>query len=197
MSTQEGSDKTSEEGFWKQLAIRYWYIIMIFGIIMVGGIVGAILTLDWYVKTSAIGGYGTWTFDQFSLGEFVFWWIFLILWMLLFVGLPVLAAGGAVAAIVWVKVLPPDVKEAIKSRPKGVPGGKQSGGGGAIGFLLFVGLCLKVWLDGNWLTKFGSLPYNYFVQSLIIVSIWGLIIFGIPAAIITTIWLVTQSRKTA
>jgi len=196
MATKEGSDKTGNDGFWKNLASRYWYIVLIFGVIMAGAIIGFILTLDWYVKTSAIGGYGTWTFDDFSLGEVVVWCVFLMLWMLLFVGLPTTAVGGAIIAVVWFVVLPPDVKEAIKARPKGVRGGKRSGGGGAIGFLLFIGLCIKVWLDGNWLTKFGSLPYNYFVQSLILVSIWGLIILGIPAAIIAIIWLVMQRRRT-
>ena len=197
MSTIEDSGKTSNDGFWKNLAIRYWYIIFIFGVITVGAVIGLILTLDWYVKTSAIGGFGTWTFNDFSLGEVVAWFIFLVLWMLLFVGLPTLAVGGTIAAIVWFKVLPPDVKQEIKTQPKRVPGGKRSGGGGAFGFLLFIGLCIKVWVDGNWLTKFGSLSYGYFIQSLIIVFIWGLIVIGIPGAIIGIIWLLRKHWKTA
>jgi hypothetical protein len=196
MPTKEGSDKISNAVFWKNLVIRYWYIVLILGAVMVGAIIGFVLTLDWYVRTSAIGWYGTWTFNDFSLGEAALWLMFLLLWMLLFVVLPTLAVGGTIVAIVWFVVLPPDIKEEIKTRPKGVRGGKRSGGGGAIGFLLFVGLCIKVWVDGNWFTKFGSLSYSYFIQSWIIVFIWALVLIGIPGVIIGIIWLVRKCGRT-
>jgi hypothetical protein len=196
MSAKEGSEKPSDDGFWKNLVGRYWYIVMLFGVVIASAIIGFILTLNWYVGISPIGGYGTWTLGEFSLGELVVWLVFLALWTLLFVALPTLAAGGLIAAIAWFVVLPTNLKETIKARPKGAARAKRSGGGGAVGFLLFVGLCLKVWLDGNWFTKFAVLPYNYFVQSLILVGIWGLIIFGIPLAVIAVIWLLVQRKRT-
>ncbi|MFX1577150.1 MAG: hypothetical protein ACFFCF_08235 [Promethearchaeota archaeon] len=198
MTEEEMSiEKSSEEKFWRNLARQYWYIAVIFGIILVGAIIGFILTLDWYVKVSAIGGFGTWTFNEFSLGEAVLWCLFFVLWLLLFVGLPTIAAGGLVAAITWFVVLPPEIKAEIKAQPKSVAGTKETGGSGGFSFLLFIGVCLKIWLDGNWFTKFASLPIGYFIYTWLFVLVWALIIFGIPAAIIGLIWFATKYKKTA
>jgi hypothetical protein len=183
-------EEKAEEKFWMNLARRYWYFIVIFILLMAGAIVGLILTLDWYVKTQAIGGFGAWTFNEFSFGEATIWCIFLFLWTLLFVGLPTLAVAGLIFAIAWFVVLPPEVKAEIKAQPKKVSGTKRSGGGGGFTFLLFVGVCIKVFLDGNWFTKFALLPFSYFVYTWLFVLVWALIIFGIPAAIIGVGWLI-------
>lgn len=196
MSIDEGSNETSNEVFWKNLVVRYWPLVLIFGLLIIGAIIGFILTLDWFVTTSAIGGYGTWTFNDFSLGEGVAWFVFLLLWELLLVVLPTLAVGGIVVAIVWFVVLPPDVKEEIKTQFRRPSPGKTSGGGGAFSFLLFIGVCIKIVVDGNWLTKFENLSFSYFIQSWIIVLIWALIIIGIPCVIIGIIWFVWKYGRT-
>ncbi|MFX1510596.1 MAG: hypothetical protein ACFFBR_09845 [Promethearchaeota archaeon] len=200
MTEEEMSiEEKAEEKFWMNLARRYWYFIVIFILIFVGATVGFILTLDWYVKTSAIGGFGTWTFNDFSLGEAVLWCLFLFLWTLLFVVLPALLVGGLFVAIAWFVVLPDEVKAEIKAQPKKVSGTKRTGGSGGFSFLLFVGVCLKVFLDGNWFTKFAFLPIGYFIYTWLFILIWALIIFGIPAAIIGIGWLLwkgTQDMKT-
>ena len=79
MSSEENSNEISNEVFWKNLVVRYWYFVLIFGLIIIGAIIGFILTLDWYIGTSTIGGKGTWTFDQFSMGTAIEWVIFLFL----------------------------------------------------------------------------------------------------------------------
>jgi len=193
MSSEENSNEISNEVFWKNLVVRYWYFVLIFGLIIIGAIIGFILTLDWYIGTSTIGGQGTWTFDQFSMGTAIEWVIFLFLWILLIVVLPTLAVGGIIVATIWFAVFPPELKEEIKSRYKKdeehkKTRGKKSEGGGAFGFLMFIGVCIYVAVDGNWLTEFGSLNYRYFIDAWITVFKWGLIIFGIPAAIIGIIW---------
>ncbi len=188
MTSEDKANGISNEVFWRNLAVRYWYLVLIFGLIIVGATIGFIFTFDWYIDTSAIGGNGSWTFDQFSLGTAVEWAIFLFLWMLLIVGLPTLAAAGILAAIIWFGILSPELKEEIKTRSKTPRPGKRSGGGGGFSFLLFIGVCIYVFIDGNWLTEFGSLSYGYFVNAWITVFIWVLIIFGIPAVIIGIIW---------
>ena len=193
MPSGENSNEISNEVFWKNLVVRYWYFVLIFGLIITGAIIGFILTLDWYIDTSTIGGQGTWTFDQFSMGTAIEWVIFLFLWILLVVVLPTLAVGGIIVAIIWFAVFPPELKEEIKLRLKKdeehkKTRGKKSEGGGAFGFLMFIGVCIYVAVDGNWLTEFGSLNYGYFIDAWITVFKWGLIIFGIPAVIIGIIW---------
>ena len=193
MSSEENSIEISNEVFWKNLVVRYWYFVLVFGLIIIGAIIGFILTLDWYIDTSTIGGQGTWTFDQFSMGTAIEWAIFLFLWILLIIVLPTLAVAGIIVAIIWFAVFPPELKEEIKLRFKKDEEhkkrrGKKSEGGGAFGFLMFIGVCIYVAVDGNWLTEFGSLNYGYFIDAWITVFKWVLIIFGIPAVIIGIIW---------
>ncbi len=201
MASEEDSNEIRCEVFWKNLAVRYWYFVVIFGVIIIGAIIGFILTLDWYVDTSAIGGNGSWTFDQFSMGTAVLWVIFLFLWIVLRVVLPTLAVAGIIIAIIWFAVLPPELKEEIKLRfkeddeHKKHRGKKSGGGGGGFGFLLFIGVCIYVYLDGHWLTEFGSLSIGYFIDAWITVFIWVLIIFGIPAVIIGIIWFVRKCER--
>jgi hypothetical protein len=183
MSSEENSNEISNEVFWKNLVVRYWYFVLIFGLIIIGAIIGFILTLDWYIGTSTIGGQGTWTFDQFSMGTAIEWAIFLFLWILLIVVLPTLAVAGTIVATIWFAVFPPELKEEIKLRYKKdeehkKARGRKSEGGGAFGFLMFIGVCIYVAVDGNWLTEFGSLNYRYFIDAWITVFKWGLIMRG-------------------
>jgi len=106
--------------------------------------------------------------------------------------LPTLAVAGILVAIIWFVILPLELKEEIKTRFKTPRPGKRSGGGGGFGFLLFIGVCIYVFVDGNWQTEFGSLTYGYFMNACIIVFKWASIIFGIPAIIIGTIWFVRK-----
>jgi hypothetical protein len=193
MSNEETSNEIGNKVFWKNLTIQYWYFVLIFGLIIIGAIIGFILTVNWYIDTSTIGGQGTWTFDQFSMGTSIEMVIFFFLWILLIVILPTLAVAVSLVAIIWFAVFTPELKEEIKLRFKKDEEhrkkyGRKSEGGGAFGFLMFIGVCIYVVLDGNWLTEFGSLNFRYFVDAWITVFIYGLVIFGIPATIIGILW---------
>ena len=190
------TEKSSEK-FWENLAARYWYFLIIIGIIVIGATIGFILTFNWYVATSAIGGFGTWTFDQFSLATAILWCLYLCLWTLLFVVLPTLAVFGLLIEIMWFAVLPDDVKANIKSEMRRPRPRKRESGSGGFGFLLFVGLCIFVFIDGNWWTPFGSLSLGYFAGAWITVFMWVFILFGIPAGIIGILWIIYRHRQPA
>jgi len=200
MSEEEGSERINNDVFWKRLAVRYWWVVLIFALLLVGVIIGLGLTLDLYIRTSTIGGGGTWTFDQFHMIDVILWCIFLILWELLIVGLPTLAVAGTFVGIVWFVVLPDDVKAEIKERNKKEEEkakkhrGKKAGGGGGFGFLLFLGVLIKMTIEGTMDTRFGLISdgYRYFIDSYVTVIIWILIIIGIPLAIIAIIWFVRK-----
>lgn len=199
------SEEISDEKFWKDLSIRYWYFILIFGLIILGAIAGFFLTLNWYTFTSANhGGNGTWTFNDFSMRTAILWFLMLFVWELLLVVLPTLAVGGLVFALIWFVFLPEDVKEECKVRVKKAETEEdewkkefrkkhrkktRSGeSGGAFGFLVFVGLCIWIAVDGNWTAPFGTLSIGYFVYRWIMVSIYGMIIFGVPALTFGFLW---------
>ncbi|MHA1576292.1 MAG: hypothetical protein ACTSU3_02915 [Candidatus Thorarchaeota archaeon] len=188
MSEEEGSERKSDELFWKKLAIRYWYAIIVFGAILVGAFIGFVLTVDWYVLGSDVGGYGTWTFGDFSMGTGILWMLFFFLWMLLIVVLPTLAAVGVTIAILWVKILPTDAKDTIKAMGKRPKVGRKTEGGGGFSFLVFIGVCLFIYIDGNWLTTFDTLPISYFVTAWMTVIIWMCIIIVIPVVILGLLW---------
>lgn len=197
MTSEENSNEISNEVFWKNLATQYWYFVVIFGLIIIGAIVGCILTVNWYIDTQSIGGNGSWTFDRFSMKTALLWMIYLVIWILLLVGLPTLAVGGFIVAINWFALFPTDLKEDIKLRwkkdeEKRKRLGKKTDSGGAFSFLMFIGVCIYVYVDGNWSTEFGSLNLRYFVNAYITVLIWGLIIFGIPAVIFGITWFVKK-----
>ena len=116
MTRAEEYNEMSNKVLLRNVAVQYWYFVMIFGLIVLGTIIGFILTLNEYISTSTIGGQGTWTFDQFSMGTGVEWIIFLFLWLLVLVGVPVLVITGFLVAIIWYEVFSPELKVEIKFR---------------------------------------------------------------------------------
>ncbi|MFQ6126964.1 MAG: hypothetical protein ACE5R6_20505 [Candidatus Heimdallarchaeota archaeon] len=197
MASEETSNEISNEAFWKNLAVQNWYFVGIFGLIIIGAIIGCILTVNWYIDNQSIGGNGSWTFNQFSMKTALLWVIYLVLWILLLVGVPTVAVGGFIVALNWFALFPTDLKDEIKLRWKKDEEVRKTRGtkrdsGGVFSFLMFVGVCLYVYVDGNWSTEFGSLNLRYFVDAYITVFVWGLIIVGIPAAIFGITWFVKK-----
>jgi hypothetical protein len=196
MARDEKYNEMSNKVFLRNIAVQYWYFILIFGLIILGGIIGFILTLNEYIDT---GGQGTWTIDQFSMGTGVEWIIFLFLWLLVVVGVPSLVVIGLLIAIIWYVVFDTGLKEEIKFRSereeeKKRRFGKTSESGGLFGFFMFVGVCLYIALDGNWMTEFGNLSFRYFVDAWIAVFLWFIIVCFI-GVIIGSVWFVKKYEK--
>lgn len=205
MSSEEESEKLLDERFWKRLVRKHWIITIICGAAVVGALIVGILVTLLYIPASEVGGYGAWTFDEFSMGTAILWVLLLILWEFLLVVLPVVAFFAILFALLWCKILPEDEKEDIKKRLKKeemerekwkrLKNRKYEGGGGGFSFFLFIGVCIYVAIDGNWLTPFGSLSYSYFIIGWLTVCVWFLIIFGIPLAVIAILWLFRKFDK--
>ena len=199
MSSEEESMKVLDEMFWKRFIRKHWIITIICGAAAVGALIGGILVLLLYIPASEVGGYGAWTFDEFSMGTAFVWGLFLILWEFLLVALPTAAFFGILIALLWFRILSEDDKEELKKRDKEskeekkkwerLRGKKYEGGGGGFSFLLFIGVCIYVFIDGNWLTPFGSLSFSYFIYAYLTVFVWVSIIFGIPLVILIILWL--------
>ena len=205
MSSEEESKGVLDEWFWKRLIRKHWVITIICGAAVVGALIVGILVTLLYIPASEVGGNGAWTFDEFSMGTAILWVLLLILWEFLLVVLPVVAFFAILFALLWFKILPADEKEDIKKRLKKeemerekwkrLKNRKYEGGGGGLSFFLFIGVCIYVAIDGNWLTPFGSLSYSYFIIAYLTVGVWFLIIFGIPLAIIAILWLLSKFDK--
>jgi hypothetical protein len=186
----------SDKVFLRNIAVQYWYYVLIFGLIIIGAILGFILTLNEYINTSTIGGQGTWTFDQFSMGTIVEWMIFFLLWLLVIVVLPTLAVGLFLVAIIWYIVFLPELREEIKFRFKREEEkrrrfGTKSESSGLFGLFMFIGVCIYITLDGNWMTEFGNLNLRYFVDAWIAVFLW-VVFIGIIGVTIGICWFVNK-----
>jgi hypothetical protein len=188
--------EVSDEVFWTDKIKKHWKpftICIIVGIIL---FISFFLVLVNYVNMSAIGGFGTWTFDQFSIGTVLLFLVYLLLWDLLLVVLP----GGVFFVLfvyLWWKKLPEAEQAELKSREEKSKSRKtktkQYGGGGGASFVINIIFLIIVGIYGGQLfTPFGSLPYSYFINAYLAAMLWFFIIFIIPACVAGLIWFVTK-----
>ena len=189
------SEELSDELYWKKTIKNHltaFIIIIIAGVCIV---TGAVLVLFWFIETSPIGLQGTATLDQWSLDWIVGFYILMILWELLFVGIPTVLFFGVGGYIFWSR-LPDEEKQEHKARDKKESHRKRNAGGGGGGsFFMFIAYCIYIGIQGNYYAPFGSQPYSYWVYSWFLTIMWILIIFGIPICIILLIVYLTVWRK--
>ena len=189
------SEELSDELYWKKTIKNHltaFIIIIIAGVCIV---TGAVLVLFWFIETSPIGLQGTATLDQWSLDWIVGFYILMILWELLFVGIPTGLFFGVGGYIFWSR-LPDEEKQEHKARDKKESHRKRNAGGGGGGsFFMFIAYCIYMGIQGNYYAPFGSQPYSYWVYSWFLTIMWILIIFGIPICIILLIVYLTVWRK--
>jgi len=153
--------------------------------------IGAILVYLWFVGHAQLTGLVPATLDLWTMGHLVSFLLHLILWEVLFIGIPAILA--AVAGWLWWKRLPDEEKKeyhffGTRSRATG-------GGGGSISLLLLIAFCIKVFTDGNWNVAFATWTFDYLVYSLLSALIWILIIFGIPIALGIIWWINHEMKK--
>ena len=172
---------------WKLLR-KYWKYLAVFVIGGVIAFIGGIFVFFWYVGISAVGGQGTWTIDQFTIGNIVRWVIFLILFELAIIGIPVAVILGGLAIWWWIK-LPQEDKDQFRNRKTR----KRETGGGGFSFLTAIVFLILVFIHGNWNTPLGALPYSY----LVFTWLWACIISIIPFAIAAVVYFSYKIMKTS
>jgi len=179
------SEELSEEAFWKGMVKKYWVGFLILLLVCVGFFIWFFNILLIYIANSDIGGYGLWTLDNFSVGTSILWLLSLIGWELLLGGLPFVGVCGLIVALYWFVILPEEDKEAIKAREsKDKKKKHHQKEGGGVSFLFTIAFLIVIFVQGHWLTPFGSLTYSYLIQAYIIGFMWVCIIAAIPAVII-------------
>jgi hypothetical protein len=191
----ENNTEIKETDFWKKKIkehLKTFIVIIIAGICAV---IGVILVLIWFIETSDIGLQGTATFDQWTLAWIWGFCIMLILWELLFVGIPVGLFFGVGGYLLW-KRLSDEEKQEFKGRKKEEKKHRTRNAGG-FGFFMFIAYSIYIAINGNFFTQFGKYPYSYWLYAYLWTIVWLLIIAGIPAAIILCIVYFTVWRKKA
>ncbi|KKN44147.1 hypothetical protein LCGC14_0696030 [marine sediment metagenome] len=188
-------EKVSEEQFWKGIAKEYRTIIIIAIAAVIVLFIGALLVGYWFIQTSPLGGQGTWTFDEWTLNYLVGFMILIMLWELLFIGVPAGVFFG-VGGYIWWSNLPQEKKQEFKDREKKKSHRKKDyGGGGGFSFFIFIAFCILIALKGKYNAQFGSESYSFWIYSWFEAFMWIFIYFGIPVIIICIILYLTVWRK--
>ena len=150
--------------------------------------VGAIYVFLWFVGNAQSSGMVPATLGLWTMANLVTFILYAIFWELLLVGVP--AAIAAVIGWQWWRRLPDGERSGCH-----LGGRSRSAGGGGISLLLFIAFCIKVFIDGKWNAPIATFTLDYIVGSVITILVWGLIIFGIPAAIGLVWWISREMKK--
>ena len=185
--------------FFRGLLRKYWYILVLSIIGLVGAFIGIILVILTFMD---YWGIGAWHFNDFSVGAIVLICVLLILWILLLVVLPLIGYFGIIAGVFWWILLSDEDKATLKiwmkeedKKEKRKNRVKHSSEGG--GFTVFINLIfiLIVLAQGNWWTPFGLLPVSYFVITYLWIFIWFGIIAAIGGLVVLILWLTGKIWK--
>ena len=183
----------NDKKIWKQFLRKHWKIVVLFVVGTILASIGAILVYLWFVGDAQLTGLVPTTLDLWTMGHFVTFLLYLILWEFLFIGIPVILA--AVAGWLWWKKLPDDEKKEYKRGHLFGKHSRRTDASGGISFLVFIVFCIKVYLDGNWGVAIATWKFDYLVYSYLWALIWILIIFGIPMALGGIWWIRHEMKK--
>ncbi len=173
---------------------RHWKMC---ALIVAGAIlacVSAILVFIWFAGNAQSTGLVPMTLDLWAMGHLVGFILHLIFWEVLLIVVPVIIAVAAVYMLWW-KKLPKAERDEYKRRKLFGKGSMSFNSSGGTSFLIFLGLMIKVYLDGNWNVPFSTWTFDYLVSSIVWIFIVCAIIFGIPIAIGVILWIRWEMKK--
>jgi hypothetical protein len=185
-----GEAEVQNSPAWKEFLRKHWNVVVIFVVAGILAFVGAIYVFSWFVADAQATSMVPASLGLWTMGHLVTFILYLILWELLFIGIPAIIA--AVGGWLWWRKLPSEEKRGYHFFGKR---SRTSKGGGGISLLFFIAFCIKIFIDGNWNVPFATWTLNYVVDSMISILIWSLIIFGIPIAIGIIWWIRHEMKK--
>ena len=184
--------KCSSDEFWLRQIRKHWKAFIVFIIGCVFALAGAIYVLFWYIESTSIGTYGTATIGEWTIAWIWEFFIYLVLWELIIVGIPVAIAFGIGWYLFW-KSLSDQEKEEFNNREKKKHHGSSAGSGFSI--FTFIAFSIYMYIKGEIYTPFSDQPYSFWVYSWFEALGYLLLIAGIPAIIILIIVYFTIWRK--
>lgn len=155
---------------------------------------GAILVFLWFAGEAQASGLVPWTLDLWAMDHSVVFLLSLLLWEVLFVGIPVMLAVVAVILLWWRKLPRVEREEYRRANLFSGRNSRRSEGQGAITFVVFIAFVIKIYLDGNWGLPFAEWTFEYLVYSYILSLVAVPVIIGIPMALGGTWWIGQKSR---
>lgn len=172
---------------WRGLFARHRGAVALFALACALAFAGAVYVFLWFVAGAQSSGLVPSTLGLWTMADLVSFVLHAVFWELLLVGVP--SGVAALLAWAWWRRLPAEEKRGYR-----FGGRSRSAGGGGVSLVLFVGFCVKVYLDGNWNVAIGSFTLDYVVGSALLVLAWLLAVVGIPVAV-GTVWWIRRGKK--
>jgi hypothetical protein len=176
---------------WRRFLKKHWQMLIVFIIAAVLTAIGAVYVFLWLIANSQSTGLVPSILGQWTMNNVITFILHVILWELIFIGIPVVIAS--LAGWVWWRRLPNEERKEYHFFDS--PSRSTGSGGGAFSVLFWIAFSISVYIDGNWNVALSTWTLNYFVYSSLWTVIWLLVIFGIPFTVIGIIWWITNERK--
>lgn len=186
-------DKTNDN-IWIQFIRRHLSMLVLWIIISIGAIAGAIYVFFWFVDDAQATGLIPEILGLWSMRHLIDFLLNLLFWEILLIGIP-LVIIVALIYFLWWKKLPYDELTEYRERKLFGKSSRTRDSGTGITLLIHIGFALKIYLDGNWSKAFAEWKFDYLVYSYLTVLLWILAIFGTPILIGGTWWLWHKMKK--
>ena len=188
---------TEEDKIWKIFLSRHWKMFAVFVAIGIVAIIGAIYVYLWFVKEAQLTGLVPEILGEWSIGYLVTFLLNILLWEVLYIGIPVLIVIVLIIFLWWKKLPEEERKEYRRGHLFFGKHSHRSDASGGISFLIFIFFIIKVWLDGNWDLAFGTWKLDYLVSTWLTALLWVVIIFAIPISLGVIWWISTKIKMEA
>jgi hypothetical protein len=175
---------------WRKFLKRHWKIFAVFVVAVIIAGASAFYVFLWFVGDAQSTAMVPTTLGSWTMGHMVTFFLHLLLWELIFIGIPVII--GAIVGWQWWKRLPEEEKKEYRFFGKR---SRTTGGSGGISLLFSIAFAIKVYIDGNWNVPIATWTLDYVVYSMLTILLWGLVIFGIPATIGVIWWIRHELSK--
>jgi len=129
-----------ENKAWKNLLKRHWQMFILFIIVAITAIIGAIYVFLWFVGDAQSTGLVPKILGSWTMGNLISFILNFIFWEILFIGIPLIIVF-AIVYLLWWKKLPDDERKEYRKGHIFGKRSKRTDGEGAISFLIFVFSC--------------------------------------------------------
>ena len=180
---------------WSKFLSKHWKIFALIVAIGIVAIIGAIYIFLWFVGDAQSTNLVPTTLGLWTMGYFVSFILYLILWEILYIGIPVLIVIAAIFFLWWKKLPDEEKKEYKHGHLLFGKRSHRSDAGGGISFLIFIFFIIKIYLDGNWDFPFAEWSFDYLVYSWLTALLVVILIFAIPLGLGAIWWIHSKMKK--